>query len=172
MCDTRLSYAFNVLVNILLDSDSAVLKKALTDLDIADEITYDYVEYIREPYLTIVAKNARENTFGLFKKTIEQTLADVVKNGIGREAITAALNNYEFEMREADCGNYPKGLIFGFDIMDSWLYDAKPPSTLNMNRTLSICGRKGQRLLYAADSNVSHRQQARHDHYAFAQTRA
>ncbi len=82
VCDTRLSYAFNVLVNILLDSDSAVLKKALTDLDIADEITYDYVEYIREPYLTIVAKNAREGTFGLFKKTIEQTLANVVKKGI------------------------------------------------------------------------------------------
>ncbi len=147
-CDTRLSYAFNVLVNILLDSDSAVLKKALTDLDIADEITYDYVEYIREPYLTIAAKNAREGTFELFKETIEKTLGDIVKNGIPQEAITAALNNYEFELREADSGNYPKGLIFAFDIMDSWLYDAKPGIHLEYEPHISHLRQAGDSAYY------------------------
>lgn len=148
VCDTRLSYAFNVLVNILMDSDSAILKKALIDLDIADEITYDYVEYIREPYFTIAAKNAREGSFGLFKQTIEKTLSDVVKNGIGKDAITAALNSYEFELREADSGNYPKGLIFGFDIMDSWLYDAKPGIHLQYDAHIKHLREEGDSAYY------------------------
>ena len=39
----------------------------------------------------------------------------------------AGINYYEFKYREADFGSYPKGLMYGLQIMDSWLYDETKP---------------------------------------------
>ena len=33
----------------------------------------------------------------------------------------------EFRYREADFGNFPKGLMYGIDMMDTWLYDDDCP---------------------------------------------
>ena len=33
----------------------------------------------------------------------------------------------EFRYREADFASYPKGLIYGLDILDNWLYDDEHP---------------------------------------------
>ena len=31
----------------------------------------------------------------------------------------------EFKFREADFGAYPKGLMYGLQCLDSWIYDEK-----------------------------------------------
>ncbi len=124
--DSMLSYAFNVLVNILFDSDASVLKKALIEAELGDEVMNSYATYIREPYFTIIIKNAKKEKFDLFVKTVEDTLQKIVREGIDTDLIHAAINSYEFELREADSGSYPKGLIFLIDIMESWLYDEEP----------------------------------------------
>ena len=33
----------------------------------------------------------------------------------------------EFKFREADFGHYPKGLMYGLQALDSWLYDEDEP---------------------------------------------
>jgi Zn-dependent M16 (insulinase) family peptidase len=124
--DTLLSYAFNVLSNILFDSDASPLKKALIDAEIADEITYDYTTAVREPYFSVIAKNAKKEKYQTFLDVIETTLQEIIDTGIDAAIIKSALNSYEFDLREADSGNYPKGLIYNLDVMESWLYDAKP----------------------------------------------
>ena len=52
-------------------------------------------------------------------------LARIVKEGLDKKALLAALNYYEFKYREADFGSYPKGLMYGLQMFDSWLYDDK-----------------------------------------------
>lgn len=39
----------------------------------------------------------------------------------------AGINYYEFKYREADFGSYPKGLMYGLQVLDSWLYDDRLP---------------------------------------------
>lgn len=39
----------------------------------------------------------------------------------------AGLNYYEFKYREADYGIFPAGLMYGLQVMDSWLYDETRP---------------------------------------------
>ena len=58
---------------------------------------------------------------------IEDTLSRSVKNGIDQKALQAGINYHEFRYREADFGNYPKGLMYGLQVMDSWLYDENQP---------------------------------------------
>ena len=42
----------------------------------------------------------------------------------------------EFKLREADFGAYPKGLIYGISVMDSWLYDGDPLAGLRYTEAL------------------------------------
>ena len=46
-----------------------------------------------------------------------------MKNGIDKKAVLSGINYMEFRYREADFGQFPKGLMYGLDIMGSWLYD-------------------------------------------------
>ena len=124
--DSVLLFSMNVLVDILMNSDASPLKKALLDADIADEIAYHFTTSVREPYLTIIAKNAKADKYDLFIEIIDKTLRELVEYGIDGDIIKSALNGFEFDLREADSGNYPRGLLYSFDVMDSWLYDAKP----------------------------------------------
>ena len=43
----------------------------------------------------------------------------------------------EFKLREADFGAYPKGLIYGIGVMDTWLYDGDPLAGLRYNKMLA-----------------------------------
>ena len=47
---------------------------------------------------------------------------DIVKNGIDKKLIEGCINAFEFRLREADTGGYPKGLVYYMNAMDSWLY--------------------------------------------------
>ena len=51
---------------------------------------------------------------------------NLLKTALTMIFIKSALNGFEFDLREADSGSYPRGLLYSFDVMDSWLYDAKP----------------------------------------------
>ena len=54
-------------------------------------------------------------------------LKEQAENGIDKKALLAGLNYDEFKYREADFGRYPKGLLYGLQVFDSWLYDDNRP---------------------------------------------
>ena len=60
-------------------------------------------------------------------KVVRETLEGIVKNGFDRKALLAGINYYEFRYREADFGNFPRGLMYGLQMFDSWLYDENQP---------------------------------------------
>ena len=61
-----------------------------------------------------------------YRQLKAKELARIVKEGLDKKALLAALNYYEFKYREADFGSYPKGIDVRSDEMfDSWLYDDK-----------------------------------------------
>ena len=62
-----------------------------------------------------------------FVSIIRKVLTDTVENGIDPKALEAGINYMEFRYREADFSSYPKGLIYGLDILDNWLYDDEHP---------------------------------------------
>ena len=125
--DKELYLAFQILDYALLSAPGAPLKKALTDAEIGKDIMGSYDNGIYQPIFSIVAKNANEDQKQAFVDVIEEVLSDIVKNGIDTKALEAGINYHEFRYREADFGNYPKGLMYGLQLMDSWLYDEEEP---------------------------------------------
>ncbi len=125
--DRNLYLAFEILDYALLSAPGAPLKKALVDAGIGRDIMGSYDNGIYQPVFSIVAKNANIEQKEKFISVIESTLKAIVENGMDKKAIEAGINYHEFRYREADFGNFPKGLMYGLQIFDSWLYDDEKP---------------------------------------------
>ncbi|MBQ3665904.1 MAG: insulinase family protein [Lachnospiraceae bacterium] len=125
--DKELYLAMQVLEYAIISMPGAPIKQALLDKGIGKDIQGRYNNYIRQPYFNFTAKNANEEDQDEFVKTINETLQKLVSDGVDKASLLAALNNYEFQYRENDFGSYPKGLMYSFEIFDSWLYDDTDP---------------------------------------------
>ena len=123
----ELYLAFEVLDYALLSAPGAPLKKALVDAGIGKDIMGSYDNGIYQPIFSIVAKNANVSQKEEFITVIEDTIREIVKNGIDQKSVEAGIHYHEFRYREADFGSFPKGLEYGLQIFDSWLYDENAP---------------------------------------------
>ena len=125
--DEMLYQAFDVLDYALVSSPGAPVKQALIDAGIGDDVYGSYDAGILQPVFSFVAKNANASQADEFESIIESTLKEVVKTGINKETLLAGINSSEFKFREADFGQFPKGLLFGLNCLDSWLFDDMKP---------------------------------------------
>lgn len=133
--DRDLCMAFQVIEHVLLSAPGAPLKQALIDAGIGKDIISSFDTETYQPIFSIIAKNADKEQKDDFVSLIRTTLQDIVKNGLDEKSIRAAINYYEFKYREADFGQFPKGLMYGIQMFGSWLYDdGKPFLKLNANQ--------------------------------------
>lgn len=125
--DEKLGLAFQILEYALLTAPGAVLKQALLDAGIGDDVTGYYDDGILQPVFSVQVKNSNLDKKEEFIQIIRSTLEEVVAKKIDKKTILAGINIQEFRYREADFGNYPKGLMYGLQSFDSWLYDDTCP---------------------------------------------
>ncbi len=115
--------AFQVLDYALCSAPGAPLKQVLLDKGIGKDIYSFYESGIRQSYFSLVAKNANVSQREEFLDAVNGELERLVREGIDKKALKAGLNYYEFRYREADFGSYPAGLMYGLQVLDSWLYN-------------------------------------------------
>jgi Zn-dependent M16 (insulinase) family peptidase len=118
---------YQVLDYVLCSSPGAPIQKALMEANIGKEIFAQFENGIKQPYFSIVAKGANKEEQDQFVSIIENILTKQFENGVNKDALEGALNFYEFKQREADFGGFPKGLLYGLQALDSWLYDESQP---------------------------------------------
>lgn len=135
--------AYKILDYALCSMPGAPIKKALIDAGIGNDIYGGYSECMYQPYFSIIAKNANAKDKDRFVQIIKDTLKGIIENGVDEDSIRAGINVFEFQFREADFGSYPKGLIYGLQMFDTWLYDdEKPFVLLQANETFEILKQK------------------------------
>lgn len=125
--DVTKNVAFSILDYVLLSSPGAPVRQGLLDAHIGEDVYGSYEDGILQPYFTITAKNADEDQKEAFLEIIKKTLMEQAEHGIDRTALASGINFFEFRFREADYASYPKGLIYGLNLFDSWLYDENEP---------------------------------------------
>lgn len=121
--DKKLYNAFEILDYALLNAPGAPLKKALIDAGIGKDIMGSYDNGTYQPIFSVVAKNANRSEEERFVEIIQKVLKEQAAGGLNKKALMAGINSSEFKYRESDFGSYPKGLIYGLQMLDSWLYD-------------------------------------------------
>lgn len=125
--DRKFCYGFSALADVLCTMPGAPVKQALLDAGIGTDLNCAYDTGVKQPYFSMIAKNANVEQKDEFIRVVEETLARLCEEGIDKKAIKANLNNSEFKYREADFGSYPKGLMYGLQMLETWLYDDTKP---------------------------------------------
>ncbi|MBO5469429.1 MAG: insulinase family protein [Lachnospiraceae bacterium] len=120
--DRTLNLAFMMLDYALIDVPGAPIKKALVDAGISNDVFSSYDDGILQPVYSIVAKGCRQEDKERFVTIIEQTLEKLVRDGLEKKVLEASLNHFEFKLKEANYGRFPKGLMYGLSAFNSWLY--------------------------------------------------
>lgn len=153
-CENGYYYSYNVAIKDNLDADRYValqildyvlcsapgtpVKVALFDAGIGEDVYSVCENGIYQPYFSIIAKNCKAEDKERFIEIVENTLKEQVEQGLNKNALKAAISYFEFKYKEADFGAYPKGLMYGLQALDSWLYDdVQPFLHIEANETFS-----------------------------------
>lgn len=125
--DKELTLTLQILDYVLLQAPGAPVKQALLDAGIGRDIIGGLEDEILQPIFMIIAKNSEEEKKEQMLSIIRKVLAEQVEKGLDEKSLRAAINFYEFKYREADYGQFPKGLLYGLRAMSSWLHDDQKP---------------------------------------------
>lgn len=137
--------AMRVLDFALGSVPGAPLKQALIDAGVGKDVFSVYDKGIRQPYFGVVAKGTAAAKEEELKRVTREVLEGIVRNGFDKKALLSAIHNLEFRYREADYGSIPKGLQYGIEMLDSWLYDDRLPFLhLEANAVYAALRRKAE----------------------------
>lgn len=125
--DGILHFALIVLDQILTGTSGSPLRKALIESELGEDLAgFGLETHLRQPAWSIGMKGVDVPNLGKVEALIFQTLEDLVQNGIDHADIEAALNSFEFELRENNHGSCPQGLSAMLNMLETWLYGWDP----------------------------------------------
>ena len=119
--------ALSILEQVLLNAPGAPLRQALLDAGLGRDVSGMNEPEMMQGMFQVTAKDAPSGKREEFEAVIRSTLKQLADEGLNKTALRAAISNSEFQTREADFGGFSKGLVFGLEILRSWLYDREDP---------------------------------------------
>ena len=92
--DPEMYIAFQVLDYALMSCPGAPLKKALIESGICKDAYCEYERSIRQPYLSIIAKNGNAQDKEKFLQIIRETLQKVADTGVNKDSCKGCVKHY------------------------------------------------------------------------------
>lgn len=131
--DRTTTMALNLIVNALVNHESAPVRLALEEAGIGKEVMGWFSES-RQNIFTIVAQNANREEADRFREVVISTIRETVTKGFDPEAVEGILNRTEFVLKEGDYSQ--KGLIYLFRNQQPWIYSGDPFLGLGFEKSL------------------------------------
>ena len=114
--------AADILIDALMGSNEAPLKRALLDADLADDAQAFLADALLQPFAVIQLKGLKEGAAERFKSVVDDTLRRLADGGLDHALVEASLSRAEFVMRERDFG-MADGVALSMAALSGWLYD-------------------------------------------------
>jgi len=125
--DGLLHFALIVLDQILTGTSGAPLRKALIESDLGEDLAgFGLETALRQPAWSIGLKGVEIENLQKVEELIFRTLETLVRDGIAPGDVEAALNSFEFDLRENNHGSFPQGLSIMLNMLETWLYGWDP----------------------------------------------
>lgn len=127
-----------LLDDILTETPASPLRKILIDSELGEDLTGSGLEtQIHQMYFSTGLMGVEPGDEDKVINLIDETLRNLVRDGIDPKTIEAAINTAEFNFRELNTGNYPRGLSMMVATMQTWLYDGDPLLPLRYSQPLN-----------------------------------
>jgi len=127
---------FQILQEILLNTKSSPLRKALVDRGIGAKVYASFNQSTKQPTFSIIATNANESEKYKFKKLVDESLDQVVKKGFDKELVNSVLTAVELSLRTQN-SDADRGMDYMSSSMSYWNYDVDPTEYLEITPTLN-----------------------------------
>ncbi|MCI8468405.1 MAG: peptidase M16 [Eggerthellaceae bacterium] len=115
--------AADILLDAIMGSNEAPLKRALLDAGLADDAQAFLADAVAQPFAVIQLKGLRSpDAPARLAEVVEAEARRLAGGGLDRELIEAALSHAEFVTRERNFG-YPDGVLLSMSALSGWLYD-------------------------------------------------
>lgn len=121
--DYALSFALNVLCEVVFNQESSTIKKVIREANDKQTISA-FVSDFQQNVLTIIVQNSDTAEAESCKQLILNTLEKEIRKGIDTEELRAVLNRMEFSIREGN--DAQKGITYFSQIKSGWLYADNP----------------------------------------------
>ena len=133
-----LHFALTVLDHILTGTSGSPLRKALIESNLGEDLAgFGLETHLRQPVWSVGMKGVEVPDLGKVEAIIFQTLENLVRDGIDPGDIEAALNTFEFDLRENNRGTFPQGLSVMLTMLETWLYDWDPLALATYEKPLA-----------------------------------
>ncbi len=122
--------AASVLLDAIMGSNEAPMKRALLDADVADDCDGFLADSVLQPFVAITARGLHgDDAADRLRDTVADTAASLADGGLDMRLVEAALSHAEFVMREGNFG-YADGVVASMAAMNGWLYDDDPAAAV------------------------------------------
>lgn len=129
--DAETALMLEMLEHILEGLPGSPLRKALIESELGEDLTGVGLECdLRQMYYSVGLKGLAADAVPQAEMIIHETLAAMAEDGIDPEAVEAAVNSVEFDLRENNSGRFPRGLTAMIHSLSTWLYDGDPLAPL------------------------------------------
>lgn len=129
----KLNYAFYIIGDVLIEQETAPVRKALETAGIGKEISFDFYDY-QQNIFSVAVQNANASDKDKFKDIILQEFHNAAQNGLDKEAVEGSFNRLEFQEKEMNSSQL--GLSYAFRSSKGWLYADDPFLTLEYEKVL------------------------------------
>ncbi len=135
--DPRINLAMHMLEHILIGMPASPLRKALIESGLGEDLAGVGLEAeLRQMYFSTGLKGIDPDDAGKVEEIIFRTLEELIEN-MPPEAVEAAINSVEFDLREHNTGSFPRGLSLMLEALISWLHDRDPMEMLAFEAPLA-----------------------------------
>ena len=118
--------ATDVLLDAIMGSNEAPVKRALLDAGLADDVQAYVADSMLQPFAVVQLRGSGEDAARKLRPTFEDAVRTLADGALDHDIVEAALSHAEFVLREGNFG-MADGVMFACSCMASWLYDDDAP---------------------------------------------
>lgn len=122
--------AFQILNTLLIGTDASPLKRELLKAKISSTIEGYFDGGLNQPLYILAIKDTEAKHLQKYLTVVETTLKKLAQTGFDEKLIQSTINNLEFRLKENESGSTPKGLIYNYKVLESWIYGGNPTAHL------------------------------------------
>ena len=114
--------AVDILLDAIMGSNEAPLKRALLDADLAADATAFVADAMLQPFAVFQLRGLTSGKAPQLKQVVMREAKRLADGALDHELLEASLSHAEFVMREGNFG-YADGVLYAISSLSSWLYD-------------------------------------------------
>ena len=120
--DRERMIATDILLDAILGSNEAPVKRELLDAKLADDVQAYVADAMLQPFAVVSLHGAREGAAKRLRPAFEDAVRKLADGALDRAIVEAALSHAEFVMREGNFG-MADGVAYACTCLSGWLYD-------------------------------------------------